>query len=362
MADEVTPAAVESTPTPVNSDPASSTSVEAPRSTETERSAVEASVGSKFSSVFKDADDDTVVEPAETVTDPKTGEEKPAEASVEAAATEQAPKPTPGATPATQVVPAAYARSLKAYGWTEDEIGAAYKADPANFLRTAAKFHENRNEETRRMSEMGRLAKQQADTQQAAAQPPPSSVSEKFSVIDIAALKKAYGDKEPFVQQLEQVNKVVEFANQVMPWMKQSQERQRQAEMQTLSGQIDSFFGGKDLAEYADAYGKTAADLKPEQMASRQKVLETADLLIRGARVSGRTLSLDDALTMAHDSVSGPVKTKAVRQEIVAAVKTRNAAISLKPSSRSSSAKGDTPRKNLETKVGKSLAGVFSGN
>jgi hypothetical protein len=65
---------------------------------------------------------------------------------------------------------------------------------------------------------------------------------------------------------------------------------------------------------------------------------------------------------MAHDSVSGPVKTKAVRQEIVAAVKTRNAAISLKPSSRSSSAKGDTPRKNLETKVGKSLAGVFSGN
>jgi hypothetical protein len=312
--------------------------------------------------VFKDADDEQVVEtPAATVTDPKTGEEKPAEAPVETAATEQAPKPTPSATPASQVVPAAYARSLKAYGWTEDEIASAYKADPANFLRTASKFHENRNEETRRMSELGRLAKQQSDAQAATSTPPPSSVPEKFSVIDIAALKKTYGDKEPFVQQLEQVNKVVEFANQVMPWMMQSQARQRQAEMQTLSTQIDGFFGGKDLAGYSEMYGKTAADLKPEQMASRQKVLETADLLIRGARVSGRTLSLDDALTMAHDSVSGPVKTQAVRQKIVDAAKTRNAAISLKPSSRSSSSKGNATRKDLEGKVGKGLATVFSG-
>jgi hypothetical protein len=158
---------------------------------------------------------------------------------------------------------------------------------------------------------------------------------------------------------LEGVNKVVEFANTLMPWFQQSQKTQRDAEMTSLGKQVDSFFSSKDMAEYADAYGTSAADMKPEQMASRQKVLETADLLIRGSRTTGKTLSLEDALAMAHDSVSGPVKTQAIRKNIVDQAKTRNAAISLKPGARTNVNRGADSRKALESGVSKGLAAAF---
>jgi hypothetical protein len=141
-------------------------------------------------------------------------------------------------------------------------------------------------------------------------------------------------------------------------WVAQSQASQAKAEADALGRQIDGFFGSKDLADYAEAYGKSAADMKPEQMAARQKVLEVAELLVRGARQSGKTLSLEDALTMAHDSTSGPVKTQAVRRQIVEQAKTRNAAISLKPASRNA-APADKGRSAIEAKVKTGLASVF---
>ena len=299
---------------------------------------------SKFADVFKDAtDDDTVEETPAT-------EEKPAEAKEESAAGEQqaVKPPTPAATPGAPVIPAAYTRSLKAYGWTDEEIKDAHKADPANFLRTAAKFHETRNEETRRLSDLGRVAKtQQVET-------PPASTP-KF---DVEALKKTYGPNEPIIKQMELLNARLESQDN---WVAQSRAAQAKAEADTLGRQIDGFFGSKDLADYAEAYGKTATDMKPEQMTARQKVLETAELLIRGAKQSGKAMSLEDALTMAHDSVSGPVKTQAVRKQIVEQAKTRNAAISLKPGTRATPKPAPGDRKVLETTVGKGLASVFKG-
>ena len=327
---------------------------------------LESSIGKKFSDVFKDAgEDDEVVEtlPAATVKDPATGEEKPAteETTETADAGEQeAETPTTPAkvNPATPIIPAAYRRSLKAYQWTDEEIDSAMKADPANFLRTAAKFHENRNEETRRMSQMGQLAKQQQDAQQVNT-PAPATLPAKFDLVDVEALKKTYGKDEAIIKQMEQINKVVAFANTLLPWFQQSQANQKQAELTTLGKQVDGFFSGKDLADYAEVYGTDAAKLKPEQMTSRQKVLETADLLIRGSRSSGRTLTLEDALTMAHDSVSGPVKTQAIRKTIVDAAKTRNAAISLRPGAKTSPNRDKDSRKALESGVGKGLAAAF---
>ena len=336
MADETseTAASAEADPIPA--------SVETPASPSGEPGKISETVATKFADVFKDADDDTVEET------PATAEKPAEEKETDPAAGElQVEKPlTPAATPgAAPVIPAAYARSLKAYGWTDEEIKDAHKADPANFLRTAAKFHESRNEETRRLSELGRIAKtQQVET--------PPAATPKF---DVEALKKTYGPNEPIIKQMELMNARLEAQDK---WVAQSQASQAKAEVDALGRQIDGFFGSKDLADYAEAYGKSAADMKPEQMAARQKVLEVAELLVRGARQSGKTLSLEDALTMAHDSTSGPVKTQAVRRQIVEQAKTRNAAISLKPASRNA-APADKGRSAIETKVKTGLASVF---
>lgn len=340
-APEVTSSSVETEVSP---------SGESPPSTETSasRATLETSIESKMANVFKDSADEELVD---TPADKTVGEVESEEAAAPGEQQAETPATPAKVNPAAPVIPAAYQRSLKAYGWTDDEIKDSYRADPANFLRTAAKFHENRNEETRRMSELGRLAKQQAPAPVAA----PAAVE--HTKFDIEGLKKAYGANEPLIKELERANALFDSVNQVMPWVKQSQDRQRQSEMQALGQQIDTFFSGKELEPYAEVYGKDSAKLDEKQMAERQKVLETADLLVRGSRVTGKNLSLTDALTMAHDSVSGPIKTKAVRQGIVAQAKTREAAITLRPGTRSvaPAAKG-----NRDALVAKAEAGLKS--
>ncbi len=252
------------------------------------------------------------------------------------------------------IVPAAYRRSLKAYQWTDEEIDNAARANPANFLATAAKLHESRNAQTREMSELGRRLKEQ---QKAAEAGKESVLPTKFDPLDIAALKKTYGENEPFIRQLEGLNKVVEFANTVMPWMQASQARQQAAELDALSRQIDGYFGSKDLEAYSDVYGKRGAQLDDKQLTARQQVLDTAELVLSGARQLGRTLTLEDALTIAHDAVSGPVREGKAREKIVKEVKSRQAALSLRPGGRVTASPQDG--KALQTKVKAGLAAVF---
>lgn len=340
-----------------------------------DRAALETTVASKMAAVFADGDDTLVgdVTPAaeteQTTTEQNATQEGQTPAATEgqettegeqeteqAAATPGQAKPTAGtANPAESIIPAAYRRSLKAYEWTDEEIDAAAKADPAGFLKAAGKIHSTRNEETRRMSDLGRQIKAQESAAKAT-RTTPAELPTEFKPIDVAGLKAKYGD-EPFIQQLEQVNSVVAFANHAMPWIKQSQERQAAAEMESLGRRIDEFFGSKDMEPYHDQYGKVAAKLTDPQTTTRQKVLETADLLISGARAMGRNLTLEEALTTAHDSVSGPIRETAARTKIVQQVKARTQAISLRPGTKVAPKPSDSTM--LQNKVRAGLAKAF---
>lgn len=326
------------------------------------REALESATAARMADVFKD-DDDTLVGD-ETVTPPaeekpvarpphKAGEkteQEPAE-DPQAAASEQETPPTPAATPAKESVPAAYRRSLKAYQWDDAEIDEAFKANPAGFLKTAERIHLNRVEETRRWADLGRQAK---------AGSPAAKAEEQTALtpIDIKALRDKYGD-EPFVAQLENVNAMVKFLNEnAMPFIKQSQERQRAAEMDALGRQVDGFFGGKDMEPYHDHYGKSGATLTEQQLATRQKVLETADLLISGARSMGRNLTLEEALTVAHDSVSGPIREQVATRKIQQQATQRQKGITMRPGTRSAAAQ-PAGRSALEATVKSKLSGIF---
>lgn len=333
-----------------------------------DREGLESRTAETLASVFKDGDeelDDST--PAETpaTTEEKAAEETPAAETTETTETEedkiaaakagQAPPLTPST--ADPAIPAAYARSLKAYGWTDEEISRAAKVDPQNFLKTAERIHVNRNEETRRMSDLGRQIKAQ-ESQQAATRTKPAATPTEFKPIDVAGLKAKYGD-EPFIQQLEQMNGLIGYVNQVAPWIQASQQRAAAAELETLGKQVDGFFSAKEMEPYFEHYGKFGAKLTDAQAQTRQQVLETADLLISGARAMGRSLALEEALTLAHDSVSGPIREKVAVQKVHRAVQARQQSMTLRPGARAASSQSQD-RKALEGTVKAGLSKVFS--
>lgn len=330
----------------------------APDPADYDRSGLEANVSAKMSDVFKDGDETLSDVPAsetpaaEVATEPAKTETEEAAAETETAASEPAEKPTATAKPAS-TLPAAYRRSLKAYQWTDEEIANGEKANPEGFAKMAERIHAQRVQQTQQWADLGRQAKATTPAAEKPADAP------KYDAAGIAALRQKYGN-EPFIDQLEQQSKMMEYLqNQVLPYVEQSKARQDEQELNTLNKSIDGFFSGEDLKPYHDHYGKGGSTLTDAQVAARMKVLETADLLVRGARATARNITLEDALTMAHDSVSSPIAAKVAVKKVQAAVQQRQASISVRPGTRAAAPKA-AGRSDLEKTVKTGLDKVFN--
>jgi hypothetical protein len=349
----------------------------APATGKFDREALASRISTQFDSIMAEADGTD--EATETV-----GEETPAEVTEETAA---AAKETPAADeaekpaeekPAGQTeaepeaaakpvaekgnaptLPAAYRRSLKAYEWTDEEIDANLKAMGPAFIQTAAKIHANRNKEVQDWAAAGHAAKH-AQTQPAATQ---TAAAPGLKPVDAAALKKQYGDEALIDAIVGPVNTAIEQINQMFPQVQAYQKQSQAAQLETLNRQVDGFFGGKEMETYKELYGTANATLTEPQMAERTKVLELADALIVGARQQKRNLTLDDALQMAHDSVTSGAKEQVAREKIAKQLQTRQQGITLRPSGRKPSpvASPGGARKDLEKKVSSGLAKAFSG-
>lgn len=313
-----------------------------------------------------DVDDSTEVVDESTPTETVETDESTAEVASEDAATledgteaeeaaEEVSEPVvkTAVTPAT-TLPAAYVRSLKALEWTDEEIAEASKVP--NFITTAAKLHASRNKQVSEWAEAGRKARQPAattDASQTQSQVAPSVMAP----IDAKALKAQYGDDKLIDVLVGPVNKMIERINGMLPQVEQTQKRAHQAELEMLGQQIDTFFKSPELKPYAKHY---------ETPEAKNKVLETADALIAGARLQHRNLSLGEALQLAHDSASGAVKTETVRSGIKKQLKTRAQGFTLKPTARGTTANATASkidsRAKLERKVGLGLRSVFSGS
>lgn len=321
-----------------------------------ERAALETSTAGALSSIFADGDEELVKhagqpskEADEPAVAPKTSEEAPAATEIETtekpaeqAAVDPAAKPTVASHP---TVPAAYNRSLKAYQWTDEEIANGMKADPVGFLKMAERVHANRNEETKRWVEIGR--KQQA-------QPAAAKAPEAKPKFDAKALRDKYGD-EPFIAAMEHQAAQLDEAH---AFIDESRKRQAEAEVASLNQNIDRYFSSADLTAYHDVYGKDSKALTEKQVGERMKVMETANLLISGATQMGRSMTLDEALTMAHDSVSAPIKEKVAVKKVETAVRARQQAISMRPGAKTTTMAPDT-RKDLEKTVKSKLDAAF---
>jgi len=343
-----------------------------PMASESTKDQLAANIQSKFDAVFSDEPDETPTEtvdetPAEsteTETETPATETETTETAAESAAETKTPTTEAAAKKAlagkAPTLPAAYRRSLKAMEWTDEEIDSA-AADP-KFLTIAAKVHQTRNKEVAAWAELGRRTKEsQAQT---SAQTTPTKEATKpafqaFSDAEVAKLKETYGDEAGGLIDalVGRVNPLIEQMQRALPIVEQTQARSQQAQADMLVRQIDGFFGGKELDPYKDSYGTSASKLTDTQNAQRTKVLEYADALIGGAAQQGRQLTFDEAMSLAHDAVSGGLKEQAARKQITSQLQTRAKGVTLKPGSRPAAPLNDKGK--LEQRVKGSLSKLF---
>lgn len=259
-------------------------------------------------------------------------------------------------------LPDAYRRSLHAYGWEDADIDANLTSLGASFITTAAKIHDNRNQEVAGWAEAGRAARERAkaaDTKQVT--PEQAAAGQALKPIDMVAVKAHFGEDKMIDQFFAPVNAAIERINSILPKLEASQQTAEQAETAALGNQIEEFFSADGLKPYSKLYGSVTAGLEQGHFNARNKVLEMADALQHGAAQQGRKLSLKDALQTAHDSISTGFKVSAVRTEIKKTLKTRQAGITLKPSNKGTVA-GSGPVKSkadLEKRTASRLKAVF---
>lgn len=260
-------------------------------------------------------------------------------------------------------LPATYRRSLKAYGWEDDEIDAAMGDNAEQFTLTAMKIHRTRNDEISKFAEAGRRLRQGADQDQQSDPSKTATQATGLKAIDTEALIEKYGNEEIVLAMAAPINDAITQMQSWMPQVQAAITTSERTQRNTLGKAIDTFFGSKEMAPYEGLYGKPEEARTPEQTEKYQSVLEQADAIIAGAAQQGRMITFEDAMESAHADISKGFTEKAVRSKIKKTVKQRSKSLSLKPSHSGKSKKsGDKPstRKQLETKTSAALSKVFT--
>ena len=323
--------------------------------------------------VEDDVDEDEPVdapEPEDEVEDVEDDEADEAEEGEEADA--QAAAAEVEVDPDAPTLPDPYRRSLKARGWDDEEIDQNLRVMGDKFVSIAGRVHQSRNDELATFAAAGRQAKQtppQADPDPAAADTPaPSGVSVPAAVDGQAlkaGLKEKYGEDELIDELVDglltPVNGTIQAINAIIPSLQQGQQAAEQAANDQVVKQVENFFTADALTPYQEFYGEPG-NMTDAQVQHRNEVLDRAFEIRLGAeQLRGQRLSIDDALSMAHELVSRDFKETAVRRKITKTAKKRQQGISLKPSKTKGSGDTGAPssRSGLESKVSKRLASVF---
>jgi hypothetical protein len=347
------------------------TETEAPRSSEDPKivSAVQAHLDA-FDSLLEDGDTPQVEATPATETPVSPDGETPVES--ESAETPAETPETPAAEAASATadttLPAAYHRTAKARGWTDQEIANFHKADPGLAIKTFERMHESRTKEINEWAELGRKNRGAAPTPAASpqaqtlAQPASSPGSTALKPINVAEMVEKYGNQELIEALAGPLNQAIEALTPIIAETQQHRAAARQTAQESLNKTVQDFFTGKDMAGYKAVYGTTPASLTAEQVDMRSKVLETADALIAGAAFQGRQLDVNEALVLAHDSVASGVKETVIRDAIRKDVTKRGKGITLKPTAQGRRATGGAPRDRQEllARTEDRLAGAFA--
>jgi hypothetical protein len=303
--------------------------------------------------------------PAETETPAK--EEEKVEEEVVTEGGDEKPVEEAVAAPAVSTLPAAYRRSAKSREWTDAEIDAFVTANPELALKTLGKIHESRVKEINEWAELGRKARQAPGAASAPAaspapvQSPASPAISPLQPVNIQELVEKFGNEELIKALAGPMNAQAAALQPIIQQALEAQKVAEQSKQENLGKLIEGFFTANEMKPFTPVYGTVKAGLTKEQVDSRTKVLETADALLAGAAAQGRSLSVEDALTAAHDSVASTFKESVIRNQIRTQTKTREKGITLRPAGKAASSATAPPRdrEELISRVSDRLRGVF---
>ncbi len=247
----------------------------------------------------------------------------------------------------------AYYRAAKHRGWKDQDIKDLYENNPELAIRTFGNIYEALNRSSKEYASFGRAEKERAVAAKTAPEKKqePEKESE-FKGVDIEVLKKVDADPEVIavVEALNQQGKLQFDEIQELKstrsasatgqpsGMSPIQIRAAEQETAAIEQQIETFFRDDELKGYNDFYGELPKDatnwddLTGKQKMNRWTVIEMMDQMIAGARTLGREMKMDEALNLAHLSVTEPIREKVIRKNIESKVTKRSSNLTLKPS------------------------------
>lgn len=277
----------------------------------------------------------------------------------------------------------AYVRAAIHRGWKQEDIEELYENNPKLAIKTFGNIYEAVNRSSREFAEFGRARKEQLE---AAAKAGPQSKEKtgnepEFKGVDVEALKKA--DVEPeVIATIEAMNQQSKLQFDELQELKTTrsasttgqpsgadlqQARAVEQESAAIQQQIGTFFNSDGLKGYADFYGVLPKDainwdtLTPGQKMNRWTVIEMMDQMVTGATALGREMKIDEAINLAHLSVTEQIREKVIREDIMTKVSERSKSLSLKPSGTAQPAKtGLKTKEDLEEVTTERLHKVFN--
>ncbi len=247
----------------------------------------------------------------------------------------------------------AYVRAAIHEGWTEEDIKTQYEANPELTVKTLGNIYESVNRLSKQYSAIGRAEKERIIAEKSAPEKKQESEQKpEFKGVDIEVLKKADADPD-VIAVVEALNQQGKLQFDELQELKSSrsapvtgqpsglspvQVRAVEQEAAAVEQQIETFFRDDELKGYDDFYGGLPKDainwdkLTPGQKMNRWAVIEMMDQMIAGARTLGREMKIDEAMNLAHLSVTEPIREKVIRKNIEAKVTKRSSNLTLKPS------------------------------
>lgn len=258
-------------------------------------------------------------------------------------------------------LPDSYRRSLAAHGWKPEEIDQNLELLGPKFVDMAAGVHAKRTAEIAQWAEVGRKAAEAAASPQSKDGQGGDGLPDKLSPVNYKALAEQYGDSELLEHIFTPINDTINKLNEILPKVHQGVESIQQTHIEAANQQIHSFFDHEKMAPYRKFYGGSEHERTAEQLEHRIEVANKASYIMAGARAMHREITLEQALTEAHDATASTFREQAVRKSIKKEVKKRNRGISQRPTKRGTSVSSSRPKtaSERERKIGALMKSAF---
>ena len=232
--------------------------------------------------------------------------------------------------------------------WKPEEITDFWKSNPELAKRTFSKMHDDMVSVNNQYAEQGRAAKVLQAQKEELEQHVTQSITpvKPKGFVDIDRAREEFGDGAATI--IEQLNNaLIEVTKHSTPVQQVDTAQQEKNVTRTEKSlavvqQMSHWFANPAMKSYEKYYGSgvdvngfpliTSEHLTQEQRNHRSELLDKAGDIEAGIGLRGGTVSVADALTMAHTIVTKDVQTEMVRKGIIDSAKKKAAGVTLRPS------------------------------